>query len=262
MRHLLVDADILVYRLGHAVQSVYEWPTGDVTFHARLEPAVDMLNEQVAALQERHAADAVTLILSHDSGGAHRNAVGRGIDYKGNRRKVGTYRPVIYKALRRWLLEQPHTRVERGLEGDDLLSILATEPTSEERLVVSVDKDLQTVPGFHTDFNSAVVWRVDIVQAEYAFLCQALAGDPSDNYPGCPKIGPKRAEKILRPIFRASSGPEDFLRRAWPEVVRAYEAEGLSEEDALANARCARLLRWGEYDFETKEVTLWTPPSA
>jgi len=27
----------------------------------------------------------------------------------------------------------------------------------------------------------------------------------------------------------------------------------------LVQARCARILRHGEYDWETKEVKLWTP---
>ena len=33
-----------------------------------------------------------------------------------------------------------------GLEADDVLGILATEPSNEERIIVSIDKDLYQIP--------------------------------------------------------------------------------------------------------------------
>ena len=36
-----------------------------------------------------------------------------------------------------------------------------------------------------------------------------------------------------------------------------FEKHGLSEEVAIENARLARILRNGEYNFDTKEVKLW-----
>jgi DNA polymerase-1 len=40
-------------------------------------------------------------------------------------------------------------------------------------------------------------------------------------------------------------------------VLDAFESKGLGEEVAIENARLARILRDGEYNFETKEVKLW-----
>jgi DNA polymerase-1 len=43
-------------------------------------------------------------------------------------------------------------------------------------------------------------------------------------------------------------------------VVAAFESKGLTEEDALVQARVARICRASDYDFKTKEVKLWNPP--
>jgi len=78
-------------------------------------------------------------------------------------------------------------------------------------------------------------------------LLQALTGDSVDGYPGCPGIGPKRAERLLN------------KETSWETVVAAYAKEGLDEEYALAQARVARILRWDEYNIKKEEVILWTP---
>jgi DNA polymerase-1 len=47
----------------------------------------------------------------------------------------------------------------------------------------------------------------------------------------------------------------------WETIVAAYVKSGLTKEDALRNARLARILRPSEYDFDTNTPVLWTPPS-
>ena len=44
---------------------------------------------------------------------------------------------------------------------------------------------------------------------------------------------------------------------AWERIVRTYEAKGLTEEDALTQARCAFILRHGHY--EDGRVAQWSP---
>ena len=41
----------------------------------------------------------------------------------------------------------------------------------------------------------------------------------------------------------------------------AYAKAGFGEDYALTMARLARILRDGEYDFNTKKVNLWEPPA-
>ena len=75
-----------------------------------------------------------------------------------------------------------------------------------------------------------------------------------DGYSGCPGIGPKRAARILDGVFGDPGGPGD-----WDAVVKTYVKAGLSEEEALVQARVARILRWGEYDRKKGKVKLWNP---
>jgi DNA polymerase-1 len=45
----------------------------------------------------------------------------------------------------------------------------------------------------------------------------------------------------------------------WTEVVKAFESKGLTEEDALRNARLAYILRDGDWNTTSQEVRQWTP---
>jgi DNA polymerase-1 len=45
----------------------------------------------------------------------------------------------------------------------------------------------------------------------------------------------------------------------WQAIVTTYEKAGLTEDDAIIQARCARILRYEDIDNEG-EIILWTPP--
>ena len=77
-------------------------------------------------------------------------------------------------------------------------------------------------------------------------MYQTLVGDSTDNYKGCPAVGAKTADKLLQ-----ENGA------TWQTVVDAFADKGLGEEIAIENARLARILRDGEYNFKTKKVKLW-----
>ena len=46
---------------------------------------------------------------------------------------------------------------------------------------------------------------------------------------------------------------------SWKTVVKTFEEKDMTEEDALVNARLARILTVDDYDSEKKEPILWTP---
>jgi DNA polymerase-1 len=48
----------------------------------------------------------------------------------------------------------------------------------------------------------------------------------------------------------------------WKTIVKAFTDKGLTEEDALRNARLAKILTADEYDFTNNEPILWTPTDA
>ena len=91
------------------------------------------------------------------------------------------------------------------------------------------------------------------------FFTQVLTGDAVDNYKGCPKVGPVKAQQILH---KASLNITDLTLRnvaIWEAIVATFEKAGLTEDDALIQARCARILRYEDLDLKGN-IILWTPP--
>jgi DNA polymerase-1 len=171
--------------------------------------------------------------------------------YKANRKDI-TPHPA-FKGLKEWVKDLNGVIWEDGIEADDLIGIRVTEDTN--RIAVSADKDFATIPcklfipashgkdGSWHEFTEA--------QADRNWLIQSMTGDSVDNYKGIPGIGPVKAQAIL---------PEGLsVEDMWHLTKSAFIQKKLSEEEALLMARLSRILRHGEYDFETKEVKLWTP---
>jgi len=81
-------------------------------------------------------------------------------------------------------------------------------------------------------------------------MLQTLMGDAVDGYKGCKGIGKIKANRLL------DNTPQ---KNWWRMVVKTYEAAGMTEGDALVQARVARILRNKDYDSETKQPILWRP---
>jgi DNA polymerase-1 len=244
MQTLLVDADVLVYRFAHSEQVVVRWHRDLYTMHAELEPAKAHIDDFIQEILETSGCEEARLVLS-DIESNYRKTLSH-VAYKANR--AGIVRPILWKPLRDWFLsEEWSARWEPGLEGDDMLGLLATDET----VIASIDKDLKTVPGRHFNWDRADEGVVEVTpeQAQRYFLEQVLTGDKTDGYAGVPGIGPVKAAKVL------DASPEN----PWDAIVRAFEKAGLSADVALDTARCAWVLRGEDFDFDTKAVRLWTP---
>jgi 5'-3' exonuclease len=174
--------------------------------------------------------------------------------YKANR--AGVKKPAGYGALRELALQNRFAAMHPRLEADDLIGIRATKP-GHKCVIVSSDKDMRTLPGamYHPqrdEYHEQVTGAAD-----YMHMVQTLTGDTSDGYAGCPGMGPVKAEKLLAPFLDAV---EVFNGKdAWQAIVAAYAKAGLGEDEAIRQARVARILRWGEFNFGNGEVKLWTP---
>ena len=131
-------------------------------------------------------------------------------------------------------------------EADDALGILATDGSYSRNVIVSIDKDMLTIPCEYFNMDTEVTETVVESVADYMHLYQTLVGDPTDNYKGCPGVGPKKAAEILK-------------KPTWDSVLSAFHKVGLTEEDALVQARVAKILRADDYDFKREEVRLWEP---
>jgi DNA polymerase-1 len=84
-------------------------------------------------------------------------------------------------------------------------------------------------------------------------MTQTLMGDNADGYKGCKGIGEKKAMDLLKDATT--------LDEMWEIVEKTYMKQGQMPLDALVNARVARILRHGDYNFKTNKVKLWTPTS-
>ena len=241
---LLIDGDVVVYKATAAVEQEIMRDDDLWTLHSNPEEATEIILAQIQAWKERLDAADVVFAFS-DSHNFRKDVYPL---YKMNR--TGKRKPVAYKDVKQWVTDTWPTYVRPGLEGDDILGILSTSDRiiRGQKIIISVDKDFKTIPGyFFNPDKDAQPMFITHEAADYMHMYQTLTGDATDGYPGLPGCGPKGAEKVLE---------EDC---SWEAVVAAYEKKGLTEEDALVQARCARILRAEDYDFKKKEVRLWLP---
>lgn len=277
----LIDGDELVYLHACAAETISIWDDGLATKHADGVMAMAKVDEHILDIQEAVGADSAIVCLS-DSKGNFRKDLDSG--YKRARKVVE--KPLLFTPLREHM-ETVHSGVIRsGLEADDVMGILATrENPSTRTIIVSQDKDMKTIPGLYwngrdkqPDGEGPMIYDISVAQADFFHMTQALAGDPTDGYSGCPGIGIPTARTALSELIgiemyesEFKSGPrkgktETRKRKApldtlWDVVVSYYKAAGLEESDALLQARLARILRAPDYDFNLKEPILWTPPT-
>lgn len=240
--HALIDADITLYKSCSAVEKSIHWGDDQWTLHADAAEAREMFDLAIADIRQATKATKVTLAFSSPSNFRVRLFP----EYKANRQ--ATRKPVCYSEVKRYANEAYDCVSYPGLEGDDVIGMIATSKRPGVRFImVSEDKDFQTIPGWHYNPRTDVRRRVTKAQAMRALYRQTLTGDTTDNYKGLPGCGPVKADKILD----ASC--------TWEAVAAAFIAAGLTEEDALVQARMAHILHHGEYDHTTAEVKLWTP---
>lgn len=161
--------------------------------------------------------------------------------YKGhrNRKKPCGYRRVIHALHDDYRVVRMPT-----LEADDALGIYAT--SNDDCVIVSPDKDLKQIPGVL--FNMEETFTINKKEGWEWFLIQTLSGDSTDGYSGAPGFGVKTSAK-----FFAENG------YTWNSVVKAFKQKGLTEDDALMNARLAKILTIDDYN---DGPILFTPTDA
>lgn len=254
---LLIDADVLVYQAAAAVETEVKWDDDLWTLHAFESDGIRCIKEKITYLKEifKEPKTSLDMLYMFTSSVNFRKDVYP--LYKANRK--AKRKPIILNKLREYMMINYPSFIEPKLEGDDLLGIFSTmsyKKEEEKRIIVSIDKDMKTIPGYFFDMNKQEEGVKEISQheADYWHMYQTLIGDATDGYSGCPGVGPKTATKIL------AKAPSKTYEEMWPLVVNTYEKKGLDEEDALVMARVARICRHGDYDFKTKEVKLWKKP--
>jgi DNA polymerase-1 len=229
-----------------------EWEPFMWSYAVDLEEAWGIFKRQLDGLVGAAQADRFVVALSSPLN--FRKAV-----YPPYKAKRGPW-PLGYAAFRELIKsklavpegEHYQVREEPGLEADDVLGILGTLAREwEVPIIWSDDKDLKQIPGLHLDLEDGV-YEVSLAEADRVHAMQTLTGDTVDGYPGCPGMGPVKAERLLD---KAGANP-------WPAIAEAYTKAGKTHDEFLAQARVARILRAEDFNFDTRQPIMWEPPSA
>ena len=198
-------------------------------------------------------------------------------NYKANRTKP---KPLGYSDLKAKCIELPWAVMHEQVEADDLIGIFSTQlsTNNESTCIVSGDKDLLQIPGWHywtkpfweskskqplrewfkgygMEEPTPYLFHVPKEAAERFFYCQILAGDSTDGIPGLPGTGMVGAAKEV--------GTWDITNpmECWERTVQLFTKKRLDETEAIKQTRLVRILRDQEYDLQTSTVKLWTPPN-
>lgn len=248
----LVDGDVFVFRATLRAERPIEWDENTFTLSANLDEAYLHFENFIDYVRERTGATDVIVALSHE----HNFRKMILPSYKHNRRDKRP--PLLREKLKELVQVKYNCFIRPLLEGDDVLGILATSDkiVKGEKVVVSVDKDMRTIPCTYYSYDDKTTHTYSEIDADYNHLVQTLTGDTADGYTGCPGIGPKRADKLLS----KSWGKMGFDRaEAWDTILRIFKNAGYDKDFALTQARVARICRVGDYDFKEKRPILWTP---
>jgi len=223
--HVLLDGDIIGYRLG--------WSTEEET-EAIVVSRVATYIETI--LWEDLTCETYQGYLTGKTN--FRNDVAVTAPYKGNRTSA---KPKHLEFIRDYLVQAWDFKVSVDQEADDDIAIahVATGCTS---IIASLDKDFEQLPGKHWNFVKKEMKDITEAEALLNFYLQVLTGDRVDNIIGLKGIGPVKAAKILAGCDSASE--------MYAACVEAY---GGTEERVIENATLLYLRR--------AEGEIWRPPT-
>lgn len=233
MLTLLIDADAFAWKAATLSGTVAE-------AHRK---ALNRVHRMVDELK----ADRAVVCLSDPSRVYWRHELFA--DYKAN----SSERPPLFEdAIAGLKAAAPH-RVWPKMEADDVVGVLATHPSVQgDKIIVSEDSDLKSIPGRHYHPKTKETIDVTPAEADYWHLYRTIVGK---GFPGCKGLGKGKVGNFL-PLDMARRPPAE----AWAAVVRAFASKKQAADDALLQARIARICRATDYDIESHQVRPWKPP--
>ena len=236
--NLLIDADFIVYKCCAACETEIDYGEDVIFVTSNFSDAYKAVTSEISKITSHFGGFAEPILFFSDTKNFRKKI---SPDYKGHRNRK---KPCGYKRVIRSLKIQYDVIIMPELEADDAMGIYATQFPGH--IIVSPDKDMRQIPGkLYNLEDTTTITPEEGAQWHYI---QTLAGDQTDGYSGVPGIGVKRAETLFN--------KEGYN---WSTVVKAFEDKGLTEDDALLNARLARILTIDDYDTRRQKPILWTP---
>lgn len=272
----LFDLDIFVFQAAAACTHPVNLVNGNTFIFKAMDAdaAINVVRSRLDQIIDEIKLDKVVLCITDEVNWR----TGVLPTYKGNRKDSD--KPEGLTFIKEALKEYYEVIKMPTLEADDVMGILATDPEyfpEYRKIIISEDKDMKTIPSWL--FNPAKDFSPYLIseeEADHFHFTQALAGDVTDGYSGCPLIGMETAAKMLNEgvkfspyIHTYKSGAKKGLDEErwekvqsdseWETVVSCYEKAGLNEDTAIVQAQVARICRITEYDKSTNEVKPWLP---
>lgn len=274
---LLIDGDILVYRMGYAVQDENDVPEPE--HHARY-----LIKKLITSLLKKFKTTKFKLYLTSDDHSNFRFKIAKTLPYKGNRDKKinpnAPDKPVLYNEIRAYMVEKWFAEVIHDIEADDAMSIEQMKHLNDpeiKTIIVTIDKDLDMVPGWHYNFledrlyESKDPGELTLKRTTYLdkdgkekkktkllgtgikwFYAQMLLGDKADNIPGIKGCGPVAAHKVLEGVDSESQ----MFRTIQGAYFKAFRRELKRSEIVARLYEVGDLLWMQRYEGEIKSLEL------
>ena len=237
---LLIDADFIVYKACAAAETEIDWGDDTILVTSNFSDAYGATKREITKLENKFGSLSPIILFFSDAVNFRKKILA---EYKGHRNRK---KPCGYKRVINALGKEYKVIIKPELEADDSMGIYATR--YPDNMIVSPDKDMRQIPG--QLYNLDETFTITPEEGASRHLIQTLAGDQTDGYGGVPGIGVKRAVSLF-----------EEKGYSWETVVNAFVERDLTEEDALVNARLARILTNDDYDFKKRKPKLWTPAS-
>lgn len=178
-RVLAVDGDILAYRTAAVCEEHFE------------KSCEEIINTTLRNIATDTGIESMRIYIS----GANnfRYHVAKTLPYKGNRATFVA--PKFLNYCKDFLASKYRAIRMNGYEADDGI---ATDMTLHKAIHCGIDKDMFQIEGLHYNWVNKEWFEVTTEQATLNLYRQILMGDRSDNIPGLPRVGEKKAESAIQ----------------------------------------------------------------
>lgn len=251
--HGLIDFDLWTYDIPFAAQRK-DKDTGEIDV-LPFKYCIELFDKRIEEIKTMAGITTWEGFLTGD--GNFRHAIAKNLPYKGNRHSD---KPFHYENMRTWLEHKHGVKVINGMEADDMLAIRQIE-LGEQSCIVTRDKDLRMVPGWHFGYSVGAqktfgphlfdelgsLWldgRGDksklIGGGLKFFYAQCIMGDRTDNIQGLPRGGDVLAYRTLNECRTE----EEMFQKVWNLFADYYGEE----------AGSSRLLEDGQLLWMTRHL--------
>ena len=242
---LLIDADWLIYNSCCACEEDTRWTEHEHTLHSDERDIMNMIDNRID-VYKTIAGEKHDIVMCFTSYPTFRHEIFP--EYKIHR--IGKRKPLALRSVINNCKKIYDCVSYPNLEGDDVLGLLATNGQYKNPIIVSVDKDMRTIPCKLIAADE--VEHITEKKANRHWFEMSIAGDSTDGIIGVKGTGMVTANKLLADI-------PDTIDALWSKVAETYTKKGYTLADAILNARLTRILREGDYNYSTGEVKLWQP---